>query len=326
MSTLTRLSRSTIRAVASMPFSSGSVTSMTTTSGRSRSVISTAVRPSPVSPTISIAASVSRMRRRPWRTMVWASTRNTRARVLGSRPIFDVDDGRGIIPECMKGLVPSETPSVNHHFGVGAAWSGWKHRPTGQLGGSFTRSSSCFLPAARRAWALGGHFSAHGGAMAAPRQGAPPGGPLAARLPAFLHQQDHAVRLVVGRGEREAHHGAPEGLATPVARFESQLVRAAVPGHALAQRRPQLLHGQADVEVQEVLPPHLVGAQPPEVLGLAVPDLDGEVRVEDDDPRLHAGDDGLEEDVGAVQFVRAAMQLVVRRLELLVGRLQLLVH
>src|SRR5207247_3075715 len=91
----------------------------------------------------------------------------------------------------------------------------------------------------------------------------------------------------------------------PVARVAAQPVRA-VSGQALAQRRLQLLDGQADLEIHEGLPPYLVGAQAPEVLGLAVPDLDGEVRVEDDEPRLHAGDDRLEEGVGAVQLVRPA--------------------
>ena len=78
MSTLVRLVRCTIQRVASMPFTSGSATSMTTTSGCSRSAISTALRPSPVSPTISIAWSVARMRRSPWRTTVWESASSTR--------------------------------------------------------------------------------------------------------------------------------------------------------------------------------------------------------------------------------------------------------
>src|SRR5436309_8622876 len=93
MSTLARLARSTIQRVASMPFSSGSVMSMTTTSGCSSSAISTALRPSPVSPTISILSSVARMRRRPWRTTVCASTSRTRTRA-GSRRATAVMDRR----------------------------------------------------------------------------------------------------------------------------------------------------------------------------------------------------------------------------------------
>src|SRR5438876_5221955 len=79
MRTLVPSLRFTIWRVASMPFSSGSDTSITTTWGRRRSVISAAVRPSRASPTTWMSASASRMRRRPWRTTVWSSTSRTRS-------------------------------------------------------------------------------------------------------------------------------------------------------------------------------------------------------------------------------------------------------
>src|SRR6059058_3372760 len=82
MSTLASFSCLKMRRVASIPFSSGSVRSINTTSGCRRSASSTALRPSPASPTTSISSSVARMQRSPCRTMVWSSTSNTRIRSI----------------------------------------------------------------------------------------------------------------------------------------------------------------------------------------------------------------------------------------------------
>ena len=54
-------------------------------------------------------------------------------------------------------------------------------------------------------------------------------------------------------------------------------------GQAVADRPAQLLDRQADVEVEQVLAAHLVGAQAPQLLGLAVPDLDAQLAVEHGD-------------------------------------------
>ncbi len=70
----------------------------------------------------------------------------------------------------------------------------------------------------------------------------------------------------------------------------------------------------------------LVGAQPPEILGAAVPDLHPLLRVDHRDAEPQRRQDRLEELIDLVELARALAQLVVDRLELLVGRLELLVH
>ena len=71
---------------------------------------------------------------------------------------------------------------------------------------------------------------------------------------------------------------------------------------------------EADVELQERLALHLVGAQAPEVLGPGVPFLDREVAVHHHHRVLLAGQDRLQEGVGPVQGPAALVQLVVDRL------------
>ena len=66
------------RRVASMPFSSGMLTSITTTSGFSRSANSTASRPLPASPTISMSGCAARIMRKPCRTTAWSSASRIR--------------------------------------------------------------------------------------------------------------------------------------------------------------------------------------------------------------------------------------------------------
>src|ERR1035437_1234114 len=73
------------RRVASMPFSSGMLTSITTTSGRSCSARSTASRPLAASPTISMSASAARIILKPWRTTAWSSARRMRMRFMLDR-------------------------------------------------------------------------------------------------------------------------------------------------------------------------------------------------------------------------------------------------
>src|SRR5688572_18771199 len=73
---------SAMRRVASMPLSSGIATSMTTTSGFSCSVMVTASRPLPASPTISMSAWAPRIIRKPWRTTAWSSANKIRVFLL----------------------------------------------------------------------------------------------------------------------------------------------------------------------------------------------------------------------------------------------------
>ena len=100
-----------------------------------------------------------------------------------------------------------------------------------------------------------------------------------------------------------------------------------VAGQGVADRPAQLLDRQPDVEREQVLAGHLVGAQAPQVLGLLVPDLDRAARGRARRRRRRGCEqDRLEEGVDPVELVAALAQLVVDGLELLVGRLELLVH
>src|ERR1700722_9043989 len=86
--TRVRGAAATRRRVASIPFSSGMATSITTTSGCSCSASSTASRPLPASPTICISGCVSRIKRKPLRTMAWSSAR----RIFNMLRILLADD------------------------------------------------------------------------------------------------------------------------------------------------------------------------------------------------------------------------------------------
>src|SRR5437867_7908509 len=77
-STRARGAEREIRRVASMPFSSGIATSMTTTSGSKRSASSTASRPVPASPTTSMSCCESSISRKPCRTIAWSSANKIR--------------------------------------------------------------------------------------------------------------------------------------------------------------------------------------------------------------------------------------------------------
>ena len=74
-------------------------------------------------------------------------------------------------------------------------------------------------------------------------------------------------------------------------------------------------------------PAHLVGAQPPQLLGRGVPGAARAApRRATTTPSPRLAEDRLEEGVEPVELAAALAQLVVDRLELLVGRLELLVH
>src|SRR5207244_6353050 len=104
-----------------------------------------------------------------------------------------------------------------------------------------------------------------GGAPAAPQHTA---GPTARTLLVGfeLHQQDHAPYIVaVGaqwRDDDPAAHGAPP----PVDAVEDVVVDR-VAGERGLDRLAQLLDGQADVDVEEVLALDLAVAQAPQLLG-----------------------------------------------------------
>ncbi len=73
---------SAMRRVASMPFSSGMATSITTTSGFSLAASSSASRPFPASPTISISDCSARIIWNPRLTTAWSSASRMRIRFM----------------------------------------------------------------------------------------------------------------------------------------------------------------------------------------------------------------------------------------------------
>src|ERR1051325_2640069 len=87
----------------------------------------------------------------------------------------------------------------------------------------------------------------------------------------FFHQQDGAVTPLRRRDERRAGDVALDFPAAPVDRVEHDFLVVLVTDHAGAYDIAQLGDRQADVEVEERAPEHLVGAQAPEVLGAPVP-------------------------------------------------------
>src|SRR5207253_1289558 len=99
-----------------------------------------------------------------------------------------------------------------------------------------------------------------------------------------------------------------------------------VAGERVPDRLAQLLRRQADVEVEEVLADDLLASQAPEVVRRAVPRLDAQLVVEDDDTCVEPPEYRLQECVDLVELVRPLVQFVVDRLELFVRRLELLVH
>jgi hypothetical protein len=76
-------------------------------------------------------------------------------------------------------------------------------------------------------------------------------------------------------------------------------------GDARSDDLAQLADRQADVEVEERAPVHLVHAQAPQVLGAAVPDEHIQVLVHHHRGGAHAGEHRLDERVQLVQLLGA---------------------
>src|SRR5215469_14043726 len=68
-------------------------------------------------------------------------------------------------------------------------------------------------------------------------------------------------------------------------------------GEDVANRVAQTLHGNADVEVEEMFPLNLVIPKPPEIGRAPAPGDDPERPVDDDHPLLDTREDGAEERV-----------------------------
>ena len=95
---------------------------------------------------------------------------------------------------------------------------------------------------------------------------APPGGRL-------FHEQNDPVRRSGTLAQPRAGHLATDRAAPAVDAVEEHRGAVGAAVQAVADRLRQTLDGQADVERQERLPLHLLGAQPPQLLRLVAPDL-----------------------------------------------------
>src|SRR3954466_5436462 len=142
----------------------------------------------------------------------------------------------------------------------------------------------------------------------------------------LVHEQDDAVARPVRASEGRAAHAAANALAPAVVGVERDVARFALARKAGAHDGPHLRHRQADVEGEEGLAAHFVGAQAPQVLGALVPYQHVVVAIEHHGARAQALQHRFEERVAAARLLGARAQLVVDRLQLLVGRLELLVH
>src|SRR5437762_5591677 len=78
----------------------------------------------------------------------------------------------------------------------------------------------------------------------------------------LVHHQDHAFAPLSGQ-QRGAGDAAADRLAAAVDGVEHQLLVVGAVVQAGADRRAQLAHRQADIEVEHRLAAHLVGAQAP---------------------------------------------------------------
>jgi hypothetical protein len=121
-----------------------------------------------------------------------------------------------------------------------------------------------------------------------------------------LHHHDHARCVTVAAEPREVDR-APDGPAAAIDRFDEERLTVAVSPQHLPDRGPEVLDGEADVEVEEVLSDDLVRGQPPELPRSCVPGLDPQLAVDDDDRGLEAREDRLEIEIRRVQVEAALM-------------------
>ena len=92
------------------------------------------------------------------------------------------------------------------------------------------------------------------------------------RLQLLHHQHHTAGSLAVA--QRVRHDPAADLTPPPGPRHDLELVVTGTATRSGLHEPPQLLGGQADVELEERAAHHLVGADSPQVGGALVPDLD----------------------------------------------------
>src|SRR6185312_277372 len=90
-----------------------------------------------------------------------------------------------------------------------------------------------------------------------------------------LHEDDHpGDRPVAARGQRHAQHATLKRLAAPVDRVEYELLASGAAVEDRSQRRLELVHGQSDVEGEDVLVSRLLSGDSPQLASLSIPGLD----------------------------------------------------
>src|SRR5579864_8548422 len=138
---------------------------------------------------------------------------------------------------------------------------------------------------------------------------------LPARVP--FEQQDHPLGSALPVQWRRAHLVA-QPAAAAVDAVEGQLLAAVAFHQASTERLAQLCDRQPDVELEERPTYRLFAAQPPEVFGLLVPQLDVQVSIHDHDRRAQAGQDGAQVTVRLLEVDGALLQAAVQGAQLLV--------
>src|SRR5258708_187136 len=116
----------------------------------------------------------------------------------------------------------------------------------------------------------------------------------------LLHQENRAADLAAWTQERRAGHPARDPLAATIDRARHELGEATTLAERAADAGAQIFERQADVEIQEILTCHFVGAQSPQILSAVIPRDHVQLAIDDDDARTNAGEDRLEEAVRAV--------------------------
>src|SRR5262245_39516137 len=121
----------------------------------------------------------------------------------------------------------------------------------------------------------------------------------------LLHQEYRPEHLTATGRQRCAADGTANGFASTVPTLERQLDSFGFPGQDCAHRLPQLLDREPDVEIHEMTPLDLAGAETPEVFGAMIPGKHLELRVDDDHRHLDSGQDRGEKGVGGIELVAA---------------------